>query len=306
MKIRINGPIGTRGIAVLIWLLALVCFEALHAEVSTDKLRIPPADKTQIITLNDGSKLMGRITAIEGDKITFSSQIGEMTIQKSQIAEIKEIANSSMRGGKYWFPNPNKTRLYFSPTGRIPEKGSGYFSDLLLFFPSIYYGISDNFSIGGGISLFPGVDFDKQLLYLFPQVGFKAGERLSVSGSVFILRIPQFDEDLTDQPKVAGILFGMATYGTDDASITFGLGDGYVDNDFAKKPAAMIGGEWRFARRLSFVSENWIFPDIDQPIISYGIRFFGENLSADLGLFTPGGKDAIVPGIPMVGFSWNF
>lgn len=306
MANRSGGSMGSYGIIMLTVTLVIIGFQSLFAKVSEDKIRIPPPDKAQIITLQDGSKLMGRITAIEGDKVVFSSQIGEVPIEKIRISEIEEISTSSIKGGKYWFPNPNRTRLYFTPTGRIPAKGTGYFSDLLLFFPSIYYGLSDNFSIGGGISLFPGVDFDKQLLYFFPQLGFRAGERLAVSGSVFILRIPQFDEDLTDQPKVAGLLFGMLTYGTDNASITVGLGDGYVEDKIAENPAAMIGGEWRFARRLSFVSENWIFPDVDQPLISYGIRFFGESLSADLALFTPGGADAIFPGIPMIGFAWNF
>ena len=60
-----------------------------------------------------------------------------------------------MRNEKYWFPNPNATRLYFAPTAHMLRKGKGYFADYYLFSPSVVYGITDNITIGGGVSLFP-------------------------------------------------------------------------------------------------------------------------------------------------------
>ncbi len=301
-------------LAVLLILIGLS--SAVWGKVNPEDLRIPDADRTQIITLQDGSTLTGQITAIEEDKVIFVTQVGEVTIPIEQIENIREVGKESFKKGKYWFPNPNQTRLYLAPTGRMLEAGKGYFSDLLLFFPSVAYGITDNISIGGGISLFPGVDFGNQLYYFFPRIGYSPSEKLSVAGSFLLLRLPKFDDDddeedededdLIDEPKVAGILFGTATYGTGDASLTGGLGYGYVDDDFADKPVVLVGGEWRFFRRLSFVTENWIFPEVDNPLISYGFRFFGENLSADIGLFTPTGDDAIFPGFPLVSFTWNF
>ncbi|HUV29679.1 MAG TPA: hypothetical protein VMY05_01120 [Acidobacteriota bacterium] len=293
-------------VSLLVICMTAVLGQSLFATVSPDKLRVPDADKVQMITLRDGSMLTGRITEIRADSISFSSQVGEVTIAINQIEDIREVASSSIKGGKYWFPNPNRTRLYIAPTGRTLEAGQGYISDLLLFFPSAAYGLTDNITIGGGCSLFPGVDFDKQLWYLLPKVGISVTELVSIAGSALILRIPQFDQDLVEEPKVAGIVFGTCTIGTDDKSVTIGLGDGYVDDDFAEKPAFLIGGELRVARRLSLVSENWVFPEIDQPLISYGVRFFGESISADIGFFTPGGEDLFFPGIPLVSFAYNF
>jgi len=298
------------GYYVLVLIMAvgiILCLvQASGAAVSPDKLKLPGENMIQIITLNDGSKLTGKITAVGENDITFASNVGEVTIAINKIDNIQEVSTTTMRDGKYWFPNPNNTRLYFSPTGRMQKAGTGYFSDILLFFPSISYGVTDNFSIGGGISLFPGVDFDKQLYYIFPKVGFQPSERVYLAGSMIILRIPQFDEDLVEEPKVAGIMFASGTFGTDIANLTLGLGYGYVDDDIADKPAVLVGGEWRVARRMSLVTENWVFPDIDEPLVSYGVRFFGENLSTDLALFTPLGEDAFFPGLPFVGFTYNF
>ncbi len=85
-----------------------------------------------------------------------------------------------------------------------------------------------------------------------------------------------------------------------------GFGYGFVDSDVAKKPMIVVGGETRLSRRTAFVTENWIFPEVDQPLISYGFRFFGEKLSVDLALLNTIGADALFPGIPYVDFVVNF
>ena len=112
--------------------------------------------------------------------------------------------------------------------------------------------------------------------------------------------------DSLKRPDRDGIIYGVGTYGTPDNSITFGLGFGYSDEDISDKPALILGGEYRIIRRMSLVSENWVFPEVDEPLISYGIRFFGESLSADFALFNILDEDAFFPGFPMISFTWNF
>ncbi|MCZ6819631.1 MAG: hypothetical protein O7G31_09090, partial [Calditrichaeota bacterium] len=68
----------------------------------------------------------------------------------------------------------------------------------------------------------------------------------------------------------------------------------------------MLGFERRTSRRTAFVSENWIFPGVDNPLISYGFRFFGEKIAVDLAFVNILGEDAIFPGIPYVDFIYNF
>jgi len=79
-----------------------------------------------------------------------------------------------------------------------------------------------------------------------------------------------------------------------------------VDWEFADKPMLMIGGQTRLSRRMSLVTENWVFPGADDALISYGCRFFGETMSIDLGFLNVLGEGALFPGIPYIDFVVKF
>lgn len=292
-------------------LIALILTLSAFGDVSKEDLVIPEADNIQIITLNDGSKLVGRITKVVHNEIKFQTDLGEMSIAIAKIIEIKEVDDQSFRDGKYWFPNPNRTRLYFAPTGRMLKKGEGYISDIYIFFPGFAYGLTDNITIGGGMSIFPGLSLSDQLYYFTPKVGFQTHSNLELAVSALILRIPNYTSDigfskLENDSYLIGALNFVGTIGSEDKSLTIGLGYGFAGGELANKPTVTIGGEFRFARRLSFVSENWVLPGVDVPIITYGIRFFGETISVDLAFLNILDKEAIFPGIPYLDFVWNF
>lgn len=293
-------------IAILSFFVVLVLSVSANAGDIDKQLKAPEAGKIQIIRLNDGSSLVGKVVEVGADSVKFETKTGVMTLPKSNIVEIKEIETSSMKKGAYWFPNPNRTRLYMAPTGRMLESGEGYFTDMYLFFPGVAFGITDFFTIGGGISLFPGVSMENQIIYFTPKLGFKPQENLSLAVSALYIQLPDFDIDDSENNISVGVLFATGTVGPVDKCFTFGLGYGFAEDKLADKPAVLIGGEYRFARRLSFVSENWVFPGLDEPLVSYGLRFFGEDISVDLALFTVLGEDAFFPGIPYVDFVWRF
>jgi hypothetical protein len=267
-----------------------------------ESLKIPGPDTIQVVTMQNGSKLMGRIISVGDNQVTFKSELGETKIEVAMIKEIKEVPAKAIKKGNYWFENPNATRLYFAPTARMLKQGQGYFCDYYLFFPGVSYGITDNISIGGGMSLFPGVSLNNQVYFLTPKIGLSATKNSCFSIGALWMALPKIDH----KRNSLGIVFGSGTLGNPDGSITFGLGYGFVNGDFADKPAVILGGEKRFARRLSFVTENWVFPGVSEVPISYGLRFFGEGLSVDLAFFNLIGDDAIFPGIPWIDFVFNF
>jgi len=267
------------------------------------KLRIPDENHVQILNMEDGSSIIGRTKEVREKEILFESNLGTITVPIEKIREVKEVPASSIKAGKYWFPNPNATRLFFAPTGRALDKGEGYMADYYLFFPMVAYGVTDRITVGGGVSLFPGIGIDKQIFYFTPKVGVLKGEKLNFSAGALLARFPGFFDD---DVETAGILYGVATLGSADASFTAGLGYGFWGGDFGDKPMVMMGGEYRASRRVSFVTENWVFPGADEPLISYGIRFFGENLSIDLGFITVLGEGAFFPGIPYIDFVLKF
>ncbi len=305
-----HSTIVTRLFMITIVPLFVICLAAgVSADNVKGSLKAPEEGNLQKITLTDGSTLMGKITEVGDTTVTFETSAGEMKINISGIKSIEEIPQSSMRGGKYWFPNPNSTRLYLGQTARMLPKGKGYFQDIYVFFPGVAYAFTDFFTMGAGFSLIPGLGMNEQVFYFTPKLGFEISENLWIAGSMLIIRFPDPDDDddiIDEEVPLVGTLSGVVTYGTDIVNGTLGLGFGYVDDQIADKPAVMFGGEWRFARRVSFVSENWVIPEIDEPVVSYGIRFFGEGIAADLALWNILDEDAIFPGIPYVSFVYNF
>jgi hypothetical protein len=292
-------------VAIILSLFVVICSFSTVIGKSRDfggNLRLTGQDSLHVLTMINGSKLFGKITSVSDSSIIFASDLGQSNIPLTNLKEVKIVSSKMMKGGGYWFENPNLTRLYFSPTGRMLKQRQGYFCDYYLFFPGVAYGITDNFTMGAGMSIFPGVDLSDQLFYLSPKIGLSATKNSSFSIGGLIFALPEID----DERHTFGIVTGTGTFGTSNASLSMSLGYGFVDDEFADKPMVTLGGEYRFARRASFVMENWILPGTSQVPTFYGMRFFGEGLSVDLALVNLIGEDFFFPGIPWIDFVFNF
>lgn len=109
--------------------------------------------------------------------------------------------------------------------------------------------------------------------------------------------------------NIDGVNFGVAYAATtlrsaDDAA-TVGLGWAYVNENENNHGAvvAMLGGERRLSPRIKVITENYLFNG--GGILSGGIRFIGQSLSADLGLFAPIGAGDFLA-LPIANFVWKF
>lgn len=260
----------------------------------------PPAGKVQRITLSDGNQLIGRIVAVTDSTIQFESGFGISTIARGLIVKIREEAPGTTRNGKYYFPNPNATRLLFAPTGRMLEKGEGYFADHYIFLPSFAVGISDAFTLGGGISVFPGAGLDEQLWYVTPKIGLVQGPDFNFAVGAWAGSIPAADEFST-----MGILYGVGTWGKPDGTFSAGLGYGFADGRLATRPSLMFGAEGRSSPRVSFVTENHFFPG-GFALLSGGLRFFGPGFSADFAALGFAGDGEGFCCFPFLGVLWKW
>lgn len=260
-----------------------------------DRLRVVDSTKIQVITLRDGSSLVGRIVSVSADSLDFQMGIGRVPVAIRDIRGITETDSGRIHDGQYWFPNPNATRLFFAPTGQMLKRGEGYFADYEVFFPGFAVGVTDNISIGGGVSLLPA-GVDEQVYYVTPKVGMSFGEQLHLAAGVLFAGT---------QGGTGGVYYGVGTVGDGDGSATIGLGYGFAGGKIESKPVAMLGGEKRIARRIALVSENYLLPISENNIVySFGIRFMGEKLTTDLALFNVSGSDII--GLPYVDFVFKF
>ena len=260
-----------------------------------ERLRVVDSTKIQVLTVRDGSSLVGRILSVSADSVDFQMGIGRVPVAIKDIRGISETESGRIHDGQYWFPNPNATRLFFAPTGQMLKKGEGYFSDYEVFFPGFAVGVTDNISIGGGVSLFPA-GVDEQVYYVTPKVGMSFGEQLHLAAGVLFAGT---------QGGTGGVYYGVGTVGDGDASATIGLGYGFAGGEIESRPVAMLGGEKRIARRIALVSENYLLPISENNIVySFGIRFMGEKLTTDLALFNFSGSNII--GLPYVDFVFKF
>ncbi|CAN5337796.1 hypothetical protein BH23GEM4_BH23GEM4_09980 [soil metagenome] len=259
------------------------------------------ADTLREIRLADGSVIYGRIVAAEKDSVTIRTA-GEATLQvpRAQIVSARPVRGRIV-AGEVWSPDPNPSRLFFAPTGRPVPGGSGYFGVYELFFPFVTFGVSDAISVTGGTPIIPG---------LIGEFGYLGGKAAFVNRPKVQAAAGLFGGFLTEEFNgVGGLAFGVATFGDADDAVTAGAGFPFElgsDDDFlGGTPLLMLGGEARLGRRTKFITENYAIPGKSAVIVSGGIRFFGDRLSADAGLVGALGEDGGCC-LPLVNFVYTF
>jgi hypothetical protein len=258
---------------------------------------VPPEGVVQELRLHDGSRLYGRVEAVEQDTVLFRTTGGvEVRVPRADVRSVTRVQGRVV-DGVFFRADPNATRLLFGPTARAPARGSGYLGVFEIVMPFVQVGVTDRFSIGGGTPLIFGV-FDSRPVWITPKLQIVGAERTQVAvGLMHVFNL----EDAS-----GGIAYTVVTWGGSDAAITAGAGLGYGRDPHSPTEyagVAMIGGERQVARSIKLLTENYVWRG--SGILSGGIRFFGERLSADLGLFVPlVGEDFVA--LPIVNFTWWF
>lgn len=293
-----------RSIAILLASFGVTVFAGKASAQRPDST--PP---THLVRTRDGSTVLGRLADSTADSVRIETRGGTLAFSRRDIVELRIVKAGTIRNGEYWFENPNATRLFFAPTGRMLEPKEGYFSDTYLFFVNAAAGVSSRFTMGGGMSIVPSDDFSDNLFYLTPKVGLVQRDRFNLAAGA-LLGIVGFDDtfasDATD--RTFGIAYGVATIGDTERSATIGAGLPFAGGRFATAPLFMFGGETRVARRASLLTENYLVAaegDVSG-LVSYGVRFLGERMSVDLAFFNVPGEVAYFPGIPYVAFAVKF
>ncbi|MCB0306841.1 MAG: hypothetical protein KDI38_23970, partial [Calditrichaeota bacterium] len=246
MRINLSGFT----VAVMFFVAGLT-LQAQEAARTGLQLVIPDSTHLQVLELRSGERLVGRIVEIREQEIDFQAGLGKVTVEIARIKTIRTLPASAMKNGDFWFPNPNNTRLYLSPTARMLKQGEGYFQNIWLFFNGVAVGITDNITIGGGMSVFPTDDFlSDNIFYLTPKIGVHAGSNVDLAVGALYIFLP-FDDGFDDGSNSAGILYGVATLGDDNHNLTGGLGYGFANGELADSPVMMLGGEYRLGKRIS-------------------------------------------------------
>ena len=270
-----------------------------------------------IVKFKEGATHFGKLRENKNDTLTLIIEdLGPVKIPYSKIKSVEIVEYMSMKNGKYWFPTPLPGRYFFAPSAFTLNPGEGYYQNTMLVLNSFNVGVTKWFSLGGGIefvSTFGSLTAGhfKPTFFLTPKIGFKAATNLRIGCGVIYAQVLGNEFQL-------GTMYGVVTYGNPDYNITGGLGWGYAKTQdevalFQKNPMITLCGTARIARKLAFVTENWVIPYSDDgklvysPLFSYGLRFFGESLSVDLAFIN--NKEIVKVlfiGIPFVSFTVKF
>jgi hypothetical protein len=289
-------------VILLLVIEVLMQINLLFAQQEQDSLVISELDTLKIakITLTDNSVLIGKILEQSDSLVIFKSTAGLVVELKPELIKETEYLKGEIQNGKYVRYDPSGSRLFFSSTARTPKAGSGYFSVYELLFPFFSISATDFLMISGGMSIVPGAS--GQIIFIAPKIRFFNSENFCAAGGILYINIPDDVDDV-----ILG--YGVVTLGTQRAGFTVGYGSnisGNSDEDLAG--ILILGGDVQLSNSVKLISENYIPIGIEDGslLYSFGIRFFGDNLSADLGFFGVTEETEGWPFAPWVGFTYNF
>ncbi len=280
-------------LASLICIAAFLILPPAHAQ---EKNVFP--ERTVRIVLTDGSILIGLIERDDEAEIVLRSASGVVTtIPREQVKSL-----TTLDGERFFRTDPNGTRLFFAPTGRAVGAGAGYVAFYEVLVPFVAVGAGSAVTLAGGMTINPGTE---RFAYLAPKVTLFDRPTMSFAlGGIGVTVL-----GATDSESV-GLVYGVGTFGPPHASFTAGVAFGFGGGEISERPVLMLGGEYQMSNNVKLLTENYVFVGVkDGLLVSGGIRFFGDKLAADIGLFTVPSLITDEPGfpfIPWLGFAYNF
>ena len=225
-----------------------------------------------VYEFRDGTTIIGTFVKSESGNVYINDLNGEeVYIPKVMIAQTHEVTDDNLRAGEYWFPNLHDSRYFFSPSAFGLEQGEGYYSHSYWLLWQAQWGITDQFSIGGGTSVFGmptsvnakySLNIDKSLN---SAIGwFYVGDLFGWSGG--------------DVGALVNMPYGVLTKGSRENNFSIGMGYNIAPNlDASERAVFNIGGTFRAGRRFAFVFEGWVFNPSDEDFTVLGgpgIRYF--------------------------------
>ena len=259
----------------LLFILFMSFSSSLYCQIDSD-YKLKKGEKyvegqKYVFEFRDGTIAIGTyIRSGEGNIYIKDLSGEEMYIPRIMIAQIHLATKDNVRGDEYWYPNLHDTRYFFSPTAFGLEPGEGYFHHSYWLLWQAQWGITENFSVGGGTSLFGipstlNAKFNgKMSKAVNGALGwFWVGDLFGVSGD------PLYT--LVNMP------YGVITLGDKENNVTVGAGINIAEEWSGDNPLVLnFGATFRTSRRFAFIAEGWVFqPGSNASFLGGpGIRYF--------------------------------
>jgi hypothetical protein len=257
------------------------------------------------VETKDGNAFTGTMLEQDAEKIKLKTEtIGEVTIFRRDITRTTLVSTSQMRKGKLWSDNPQATRYLWSPNGYGLRKGEAYYQNVWVFFNQVAYGVTDNFSIGGGmipLFLFAGAPTP---VWITPKVSFPVSkDKVNLGVGALVGTVIGAGDDVGS----AGLLYGLSTFGSRDRNFTVGLGYGFAGGEMASTPVVTASGMLRIGAKGYLLTENYLIRSGGESfgLFMIGGRYIIQKVGLDFGLVIPSGVDETLA-IPWLGLTIPF
>lgn len=297
-------------------------------EVISDKDPIEEITKTNtskkdslrlyILETKRGDRFVGQVIEYGKESVIFELENKtQLQFQNEEIEQIYAKEETSRRGVGLTYqpqeiPMSGAQNLFLTPTGFNYKAGQAEYKNLEIFYNSIDYGLTDNFSLGFGIIPL----LVANVIDLKSKVTFDIGDYVHIGmGARLLAGITVFDDNW-----VLGALHGNVSVGTEEKFINFGYGKWLpINDDFVniESDLYMIGGSFRISEKgrifgdLIRVVENGEreFDQSDYSLVMLGGSWFNRKHRVDFGFFmvSTSGTDIGGPVIfPMAGYARTF
>lgn len=280
----------------LLLLCSIICLISIESFGQSNQSDSASKEQTVTIKMNNGDKFVGKLLKNENDSVIIKNENGEFLLMKSNVKTIVYQDESY----KYKFQNPHDTRYFFTTSGIPLKKGTGYYQNVLIVLNAVNFGLTRNFSIGGGFE-FISTLLGYPIWYLTPKLSFNLDEKLHVGTGVLVAGI-------ADQGSV-GLGYGVVTFGDSETNLSLGTGFGYIDSEVSPYPVINISGMHRIGDFFSLLSENYILTNQNRYPVYFGIhgiRFLSKNSSFDIGLLLNRQIAESILTLPYIGYVRTF
>lgn len=284
---------------------------AAAQELPLDRLA-PDSTAVLRFELHDGALIIGRVMAIDADSIHVAGN-GRSRHGLAR-ADVARATRYDARTGSFerqWFAAPVPSRNLIGPTAIPMRRGEMRYTNTYFLFHSLTAGLTSRLSLGLGTEFtsFLSTGGAGALYFGSIKYGGKVADGVHVAAHGMMVSVPYDGWFYSSSERLnLGFAGGLVTLGDADRQLTAGLSWSVLRFRWVTRyPLVTVGGQWRFSKRLGFVTENMLLPlpgERSPYLLSYALRIMGRELAGDLGFFNNSGiSQSIALGIPYASFT---
>jgi len=272
--------------------------------ISAQNNRDPKIGDYVRVEMQNGSSFKGTVEKIDANQIElFIEGIGKLIVDR-QFQKKLVIYDPGSSARIFDYENPLYSKYYLGESAIGLKKGEAYYQNIGILFNFFSYGVSDNFSIGGGfesVSLFTG---RVPIFFVNPKITFHTANDLIHFGVGSFIGF-----SVQDPNGIGGASYGNITIGDKNNNLTFGVGLPFASEiGLSDNPIIQIAGMGRLTNRLGLVGELFV-AQLDDGFFNDGSFTFGTvniRLITEHAVFDVGSAIASGGAIPVASAALKF